>query len=620
MADKVPYTGAPDTPNLRLEPTPQIHVDAPAAAFGANVGQAVENFGQVQEGAGKELFARALAFQDLTNHATARGAAVQTAHEQAALWGEFDSKGGMDAGPEALAKLHADLEAVRQKNGKDLNPTAAELYQNEAASTQSRLYIYSATHSAQAVKKYDMDNIVAGKATRDAMVTGAASIDPNALKMAWGKDVKDAVDMGHHLGEAPDSPAVKARISDNHNTTSLAAITGALARHDPDQAKALRDIAEKQGMLTGKALDQADRSISESQERIGVTKTVAETYDPKKTKEENVKAAVEASDKKTGGDVVASSRVTSVVLTKAAQQEAMDKQKLDRANSTIDEFISKIGPGTYMTPEQLRSQPELKDAFSVIQSNDERAGQTDLAINARLRQHYSTDITITPERQQIMTTLMGLSRRDSSAFVKVDPYSLDLTAYQRKEIIKLQEGMRNGGSSPQFRDRATEQTLSTMKPQVEAAFGKRGTPEYNDFHDSLQQMFDFARENGKVIDPKTAQEMATTLMQDKVLKPGIPYVPFTGTSGHVNQPSEEQAANIRKNLGPNLTDAQVQTYYLKMLHDKLYGSVTAPSTPAKPGSKTTERVNPPPVITPAPPVPVLPEPASLLPRVESYDR
>ena len=90
------------SPGPRFEPTPEFHVDAPAAAFGTNVAQAVQGLGEVQEGAGKEMFQRALAFQDLTNHATARGAALKTTQEQAQLWGDFDSKGGMQAGPDAL--------------------------------------------------------------------------------------------------------------------------------------------------------------------------------------------------------------------------------------------------------------------------------------------------------------------------------------------------------------------------------------------------------------------------------------------------------------------------------------------------------------------------------------
>ena len=620
MADRVAYTGAPDTPSLRLEPTPAMHVDAPPAAFGVNVGQAVENLGQVQEGAGKELFARALAFQDLTNHATARGASVKTAHEQAALWGEFDSKGGMDAGPEALNKLHSDLEAVRQKNGEGLNPTANELYQNDAASTQNRLYVYSATHSAQAVKQYDMDNIKAGAETRRALVTGAAT-DPTAAIQSWEKDKKDAIDLGHHNGEAPDSPAVKARILENHNATSLAAVTGFVSRREPDKLKEFIAFASKKGMLTGEALDKATKELSELQDRIGAAQTAQEAEAGGGSVEEKLLRAKEINDKKTGGDPIAVSRSQAIIMTNDAAKRNVDKQNLDKAISTIDEFITKIPPGTAMSAEQLRHQAELQEAFGVIKSNDERAGQTDTAINRILRQHYDTDITITPERQQTMTTLLGLSRRNSTEFVKIDASNpaLDLTAWQRKEIRDRQESMRKSGNSPQFNDRALEATMAHNKEAIESAFGKRGTTEYNDFHDNLSMMLDLEREEGKIIDPKRADEIATRLMQTKILNPGILYVPFTGKKGFEYQVPDDRAEEIRKQLGPNLTDSQVQAVYLTQLHKQLYGTVT-PDAPPKAGGKISTKANPPPVIVPPPVVPTLPVSPSAIPTVESYDR
>lgn len=55
---QVPYEGYP-TIAPQFEPTPEIHVDTPPAAFGVNVGQSVEHLGQVQEAAGEELFNRA---------------------------------------------------------------------------------------------------------------------------------------------------------------------------------------------------------------------------------------------------------------------------------------------------------------------------------------------------------------------------------------------------------------------------------------------------------------------------------------------------------------------------------------------------------------------------------
>ena len=62
--DPVPYTGYPagvdSIPTApRFEPTPEMHIETPPAAFGVNVGHAVEHLGAVEEGAGEELFDQA---------------------------------------------------------------------------------------------------------------------------------------------------------------------------------------------------------------------------------------------------------------------------------------------------------------------------------------------------------------------------------------------------------------------------------------------------------------------------------------------------------------------------------------------------------------------------------
>ena len=577
MADRVAYTGAPSTPGLRFEPTPEVHVDAPAAAFGVNVAQAVQGLGAVQEGAGKELFARALAFQDLTNHATARGASVKTAHEQAALWGEFDSKGGMDAGPAALDKLHSDLEAVRQKNSEGLNPTANELYQNDAASTQNRLYVYSATHSAQAVKKYDMDNINAETATRHAIVTGAAHIDPAAMAESWKKDEKNAIDLGHHNGEAPNSPAVKARIIENHNGTSIAAITGAIDRHDPDEAKRLRDIAVKNGKLNGEALDKADKMIVDSEERVGVAKTVKEIYDPKKSTEENIKAGVEASDKKTGGDVIAADRVTSRVMTQSAIEERIKKEKLDKANSAIDDVIHENLGKAPLSYDDLHNDPKLKEAFGVIESNEERRGQTELNIQARLRAAINGDTALTPERQALVHRLLGESQTNPSAFLKEDLWRLDLTADQRRELMKIKDGM-SSGTSPEFRDRATEQTFGNYRKQIESSSGlgyAKGSAEYNELRGQFQEAINYAREHGKVVDPTMANKIMDKMLQNKVLSKSH-FGSWFDTTGHEYQPSDEQKKMI-KQLHPEYTDEEVNKFHARTIYDMLYNKDKASS-------------------------------------------
>jgi len=67
MASQVPYYGTQEiTP--QVDPLSTVHVDTPVAAFGGAVAGAITHMGEVAQGAGKELFDRAYAMQDLAEH------------------------------------------------------------------------------------------------------------------------------------------------------------------------------------------------------------------------------------------------------------------------------------------------------------------------------------------------------------------------------------------------------------------------------------------------------------------------------------------------------------------------------------------------------------------------
>ena len=68
--------------------------------------------------------------------------------------------------------------------------------------------------------------------------------------------------------------------------------------------------------------------------------------------------------------------------------------------------------------------------------------------------------------------------------------------------------------------------------------------------------------------------MANRLLQNKVLNPNAHWYNFT-KSGHAYQPSDDEAAAIRKQLGPNLSDDEVQKVYLKKLNEILINKAPA---------------------------------------------
>ena len=447
MADRVPYTGAPEGAGAqapRFEPTPEVHVEATPAAFGTNVAQAVQGLGEVQEGAGKEMFQRALAFQDLTNHATARGASVKTAQEQAQLWSDFDSKGGMDAGPEALKALQKNLDDVRVRNGSGLNPMANEYYQNDAASLQSRLYVYSASHSAQALKQYNLETVQAQKDTSDMLVQGQPHSGVEVEK-AYANNHAKVIIEGHTKGFDPAGEIGQTQLLVENSKTSLAAIKGFSQRGDIEGAKTFFEKAKASGRIGGQWSDQAQELIEKGEITHGSRDIANKTYDPTKSEAENVKAATAAADKESNGDSRVVDATVSRVVTKTAVDNAIKKQALDKATSTIDSAILGLSGKPPQTLDDLKADPAFSQAFGVIESNEERAGQTLTTLNDRIHAAIRNDNNLTDQRTSATQTLLGEAHNSPEDFVKEDLWKANITMDQRKELLKLQEGIRTTG-------------------------------------------------------------------------------------------------------------------------------------------------------------------------------
>ena len=569
MADKTPYLGYSEnaqSPGIRFEPTPEPHVEVPPEAFGTKVAAAVQGLGEVQEGAGKELFQRAQAFQELTNHATARGAAVQTAHEQAQLWADFDSKGGMDAGPQALNKLQQDLEAVRLKNGKDLSPDAQEFYQNDAASLQNRLYIASASHSASALRQYNLETIDAQRKTANATVEGMSHVDPKAAEQGYAHNQSAVILEGQQKGFAPNSDIAKQKLADYNGETTLHAVKGAIDRKQPEQAKAILDAARAKGRISGEWDDKAQALLDRGMQKAGAEKAADSPEVAKAgTLEEKVKAAGDVADKISGNDPEVRAHAQQIAANREGLTDKIKKDNLARASNTIEKALGDMVGKAPKSREALMADPEFKSAYDTLSNDPESGGKFDLAFGRRYDQVLKQDNNLTPERSIVTQRLVGMAHEQPNDFINLDLSKVNITENQRQELLRLQKDISLNGTAG-FRDRAAEATVSGLKQTLKDAGLTPGSTEYNEYRGALQIELDNMRIAGKTVSTKEAQDIAKTLLQSKVIEKGYIY----NTHGYGYQPSTEEAAAIRAQLGSNLTDDQVNRVYLKKLYDKLH--------------------------------------------------
>src|SRR5208337_3686557 len=116
----VPYQGYPDrTPSF--DPTPSINVNTPPAAFGVNIAEAEQHLGQVQEGAGKELFDRAYAMQELQLHANVNARLADANNQMVTETMRHNSLEG-NASVQDLPNYLANLDKIREQGGAGLSP------------------------------------------------------------------------------------------------------------------------------------------------------------------------------------------------------------------------------------------------------------------------------------------------------------------------------------------------------------------------------------------------------------------------------------------------------------------------------------------------------------------
>ena len=150
---RAPYSPIPTDINPARS-VGNVSLNTPAAAFGANVGEALQGLGRVGEKAADEMFNRALALQKLDTDAKVKQADADLTDSANGLYVEYKSTYGKGA-VENYEKFKDDLHKLRDEISSRL-PTDEARKQFGQASRQvtSRLIFSAGSHSAAENKRY----------------------------------------------------------------------------------------------------------------------------------------------------------------------------------------------------------------------------------------------------------------------------------------------------------------------------------------------------------------------------------------------------------------------------------------------------------------------------------
>ena len=279
MPTEVPYTGVPDTvqPQApKFEPIPSLNVQAPPAAFGVNLAQAVEHLGDVQEGAAKELFGRALAFQQMDQVAAANAASAEYQNqsgERYAQYGEQKGKNAIDGWDQYVSDLDKLREDIR---GTLTSPYAQQEYDQQTRNFRAYLVRSGAVHMRDEHTQFVTGSLSAAtKSTQNAMELIPGDIEGNQQQIGKLKDL--AGQWADVKGLPESNPERDRMISESVSTGVLGQARGLAEKGRVHEAKQIIDEQTQLGNVApGPDRDRTIAFINEKKIGIGTRHEVAQ--------------------------------------------------------------------------------------------------------------------------------------------------------------------------------------------------------------------------------------------------------------------------------------------------------------------------------------------------------
>lgn len=582
---QVPYSPIPNV-SSNLQPTPQIHVDTPPAAFGDNIAKAVQQLGASTDQVGNELWQRAMAMQDLHNQSASDTAATGFGKDLSTLHANFTSQYGENAGPVALTKYNNDVSDLRDKYRQTLtNEVAQRYYDHDTLRQQAFAFSGAAEHAARQLD-------VTQKASAGALADSAADLAittgrPAAMADARAKAAA-AVEI-QNRGMPPE--VIVQKQAQSVSALNYKQVSALINNGNVDDAKKLIDGYKSAGTLLGQDAENADKLFTSKMLTVVPARAAATVNArmPDATPSDKVlaiKAEIakivpksdpnfdlyqEAGENKIKTDI----GVDQAIKTQASQQSIsalegslikasqagqpvtdINQLRSDPKNAAIIDNLAKTDPN-----EMLKLQMKIQDINKTMREND-----------------------VTPAREANFNRLNGAAHsQDPSEFMKMNLSNFDLTASQLRALQDAKDRLLKENGKPL--DSPHLETVMA-NPNIQAKLRAAGASkdispdEYNKFQGAMQSEIQKVLATGKAPTYENLEEIGTRLLQQQVTAKGYlwnshAYVyqtknPDTGWTKDVppDQYNSIRAQGLAK--GRTLNDTEIQRIYSrKIFNDSL---------------------------------------------------
>jgi hypothetical protein len=455
---QVPYqpfsTATPQSSGERL------NVSTPPAAFGENIGAALEQLGTTSQHVGDELFTRAIALQDLHNETVAREAQSKYA-EQASLlhaqYGSLEGKAAADALP-GYIKAQTDLrQSVRGTLG---TANAQRMYDQDTLPFMQRNIFSAAGHAADQNKRW-----VVG--------TAEANMDTAARTFA---DPKSEAEFNHKLDQVKSQvPTIAAArgwgpeqesdyLFKRTSNLRLGQI-GSLAHDDPQTALTMLD--EHKAEMTQEDFEKAQIVARAQNRAVGSVNLVQSVYSPDKTAGQMEQEVKDKSATLAHGDPLFEKDSLTQLRSKIANQRYFDKQDQDAGMQKVYEALQggvtdvrelRLKPGMAQTIDSLPPKVQAMIPGLIASYNDKRDKQG---------------------KEDRFTELWGLSYNDREKFLDTDPTKENLSNAQMNRLITRRAAVLKAPTDDPHLAKAQGWMLTTRAPELRALGLIKGDPSFD---------------------------------------------------------------------------------------------------------------------------------------------
>lgn len=471
----------------------EVHTNVASEAFGGSVAQAISGVGKAMEGAGDQIYERAVWLQNQQNQADARQASADYTIAAGKLHADYNSLEGKNA-VDAYPKYQSDLKALRGQFKSGLqSPMARQMYDNESLGTLSHAIFNGGSHAAGQQKAYIVGSM-------DADITSqfetAAQNPKDDLGFNKGLTNVEATvrQKGRLQGLPPEAidnnvAAVKSKFWANKFESQ--------AKEEPFQAQTA--MYEHREDMTATDFKRTEALVGTQVHAVGSANIARDLLAAHTDEEGNLTASVaelqaKAKDlavKMSPDDALFPTQVVRALDTALNQDRYAKRVQKSEAIQAVNAGI--INGANSM--QELLADPSAYAAYKNLPPSEQRKvpGMINNYVKAR---DYR-------ENERAMTEITGLKNNDVEAFLNLNPTdeTYKLSQSQIRQVQAMQAQIKKStGADPRV-DRVMGWMRSGFGAQMEAMQVFRRTTankaDYDHLTGAVQQALDIWQEDHK---------------------------------------------------------------------------------------------------------------------------